>query len=93
MNKNKILQTTAIGLIFALSGCTYLDRNEGVTNFAGDTKAINQAKQTADPWNKNAYNNDIEGDGERLGDTVKRYKAGEQEEAQTIGNVNTTSGN
>jgi len=54
---------------------------------------MNKNKQTADPWNKNAYNNDIEGDGERLGDTVKRYKAGEQEEAQTIGNVNTTSGN
>lgn len=92
MNKNKILQTTAIGLIFALSGCTYLDRNDGVTNFAGDAQAINEAKQTADPWNKNAYNNDIEGDGERLGDTVKRYKEGKEEDPQVIGNVN-TSGN
>ncbi len=89
MNKNKILQTTAMSLIFALAGCTYLDRHEGVTSFAGDAHAINEAKQTADPWNPNAYNNDIEGDGERLGDTVKRYKEGEQEEAQEIGNVST----
>lgn len=89
MNKNKILQTTALGLIFALGGCTYLDRNEGITSFAGDAQAINEAKQTADPWNENAYNNEIGGDGERLGDTVKRYKEGEQEEAQEIGNVST----
>lgn len=89
MIKNNTLQTTAIGLIFALGGCTYLDRNEGVTSFAGDAQAVNLAKQTDDPWNKNAYNNDIEGDGERLGDTVKRYKEGEQEEAQEIGNVST----
>lgn len=91
MNKNKILQTTALGLIFTLGGCTYLDRQDGVTNFAGDAQAINEAKMVEDPWNKNAYNNKIEGDGERLGDTVKRYKEGEQEQAQEIGNVGTTS--
>ena len=92
MNKNKILKTTALGLIFALSGCTYLDRNDGVTNFAGDAKAINEAKQTVDPWNRNAYNNNIEGDGQRLGSTAKRYKEGVQEQAQEIGNVSTTGG-
>ena len=89
MNKNKILQTTALGLIFTLGGCTYLDRNEGVTSFAGDAQAINEAKMVEDPWNENAYNNEIGGDGERLGDTVKRYKKGELEEAQEIGNVST----
>ena len=89
MNKNKILQTTALGLIFTLGGCTYLDRNEGVTSFAGDAQAINEAKMVEDPWNKNAYNNEIGGDGERLGDTVKRYKEGQKEEAQEIGNVST----
>ncbi len=92
MNKNKTLIATTLGLIFTLGGCSYLDRNDGVTNFAGDAQAINQAKQTEDPWNKNAYNNKIEGDGERLGDTVKRYKEGEQEEIQEIGTVSTTSG-
>jgi len=92
MNKNKILQTTALGLIFTLGGCTYLDRDEGITSFAGDAQAINEAKQTVDPWNKNAYNNKIEGDGQRLGDTAKRYKEGEQEEAQEIGNVSTSGG-
>ncbi len=89
MNKNKLLRTTAIGVIFVLSGCTYLDREESVTSFAGDAQAINKAKQTVDPWNENAYNNDIGGDGQRLGDTVKRYKEGEQEQAQEIGNVST----
>ncbi len=91
MNKNKVLSTTAIGLIFTLAGCTYLDRTDGVTSFAGNANAVNEAKQTVDPWNENAYNNDIEGDGQRLGDTVSRYKAGEKEEAQEIGRANTTS--
>ena len=91
MNKNKILLTTALGLIFTLAGCTYLDRNEGVTSFAGDAQAINQAKMVEDPWNENAYNNKIEGDGERLGDTIKRYKEGKKEETQEIGAISTTS--
>lgn len=92
MNKNKFLLTTALGLMFiSLGGCTYLDRQEGVTNFAGDAQAINEAKMVEDPWNKNAYNNKIEGDGERLGDTVKRYKEGDAEEIQQIGNVSTTN--
>lgn len=90
MNKKTFLTTTALGLVFALGGCTYLDRNEGVTGFAGDAQAVNSAKMVVDPWNKNAYNNEIEGDAERLGDTVKRYKQGQQEEAQEIGSVNTS---
>jgi len=89
MSKNKYLTTTALGLVFALGGCTYLDRNEGVTTFAGDAQAVNQAKMVEDPWNENAYNNEIGGDGQRLGDTVKRYKEGQQEEPQEIGNVKT----
>lgn len=91
MNKNKFLTSSALGLIFALGGCTYLERNDGITNFAGDAQAINETKQVVDPWNRNAYNNNIHGDGQRLGDTVKRYKEGQQEEEQTIGNVSTNS--
>ena len=63
MNKSKILSSTALGLIFVLGGCTYLEREEGVTTFAGDAQAINEAKMVEDPWNENAYNNEIEGDG------------------------------
>lgn len=91
MNKNNMLRTTAIGLIFMLGGCTYLDRTEGVTSFAGDSQAINAAKQTVDPWNKNAYNNQIEGDGERLGETAKRYKKGERKEEEDYDTVKTTA--
>ena len=91
MNKSKILSSTALGLIFVLGGCTYLEREEGVTTFAGDTQAINEAKMVEDPWNENAYNNEIGGDGQRLGDTVKRYKQGKLEEAQEIGTVKTST--
>jgi len=28
----------------------------------------------ADPWKRNAHNDHLHGDGERLGDAVKRYK-------------------
>jgi hypothetical protein len=91
MFKNNILSTTALGLIFTLSGCSYHERTEGATSFAGDAQAINIAKSTVDPWNRNAYNNKIEGDGERLGETVARYKKDEKEAEQQIGRVNTTS--
>jgi len=89
MSRNRYLTTSALGLVFALGGCTYLDRNEGITTFAGDSQAVNQAKMVEDPWNENAYNNEIGGDGQRLGDTVKRYKEGKKEEPQEIGNVKT----
>lgn len=89
MNKNKFLTTTALSLSFALGACSYTDRTEGVSEFAGNAQAINEAKMVVDPWNRNAYNNEIGGDGQRLGETVSRYKNGELEEAQEIGNVST----
>jgi hypothetical protein len=91
MNKSKILSSTALGLILTLAGCTYLDRNDGVTSFAGDTQAINLAKHTVDPWNENAYDNDLEGDGERLSSVAKRYKKGELKPEDDFKSVNTRS--
>jgi len=75
MNKNKLLNASALGLICGLTACqNYLERHDGVTNFAGDAQAVNDAKMAADPWKRNAHNDHLHGDGERLGDAVKRYK-------------------
>ncbi|MEM7067308.1 MAG: hypothetical protein AAF478_00365 [Pseudomonadota bacterium] len=65
-----------------ISGCqqNYI-RHEGVTTHAGNHLAANEAKMVVDPWNRNAYNNRIEGDGQRLGDAVKRYKESNSEES------------
>lgn len=91
MNNNKILSSTALGLVLALGGCTYTERNEGITSFAGDAQAINLAKHTVDPWNKNAYDNDLEGDGERLSAVAKRYKQGELKPEDAYKSVDTRS--
>lgn len=72
----------AIGSAALLGGCQqYLERHEGVTNHAGNHLAANEAKMVVDPWNRDAYNNHIEGDGKRLGDAVKRYKNSNSEES------------
>ncbi|MEM7215313.1 MAG: hypothetical protein AAF423_07195 [Pseudomonadota bacterium] len=73
-NINKITFASVFSAL-SLSGCQqYLERHDGVTTHAGNHLAANEAKLVVDPWNPNAYNNHIEGDGKRLGDAVKRYK-------------------
>ena len=82
MSKNKKLTASAIGLACVLSGCqSYLVRHDGVTTYAGDAHPINEAKMVADPWKRDAYNDHIHHDGERLGDAVKRYKTSNGEES------------
>lgn len=71
-----------IGSATILSGCQqYFERHDGVTTHAGNHLAANEAKMVVDPWNRDAYNNHIEGDGKRLGDAVKRYKNANAEES------------
>ena len=90
MKKNKFLNLSTLGLAMVLGGCqSYLERTEGVTSFAGDSKAVNEVKMVEDHWPKHAYNNDIGGDGQRLGDTVQRYKQGQKEEEQNLEAVST----
>lgn len=82
MNKNKLLMTTVLGMSCALGGCqAYTERHEGVTSFAGNSLPVNEAKMAADPWKRNAYNDHIHADGERLGDAVKRYKSSNSEKS------------
>lgn len=90
MNKNNYLKTSALGLVLAVSGCSYLDRSDNVSEYAGNAQAINEAKMVEDPWNENAYNNVIEGNGQRLGQAVSDYKKDETEVDTKIKNIGTT---
>lgn len=73
---------TALGLACALSGCqAYTERHDGVTSFAGNSNAVNNAKMVEDPWKRKAYNDHLHGDSERLGDAVKRYKTSNSPES------------
>ncbi len=82
MSNNNKVTASVLGLTCALSGCqAYSERHDGVTNFAGDAQAINEVKMVSDPWKKKAYNDHLHGDGERLGDVVKRYKTAHGEES------------
>ena len=69
--KSTLIFTTAL----LIAGCqNYQSRHEGYSISAGDAQAINEAKMVEDPWKKSADNNQINSDGKRLGDAVKRYK-------------------
>lgn len=82
MNKNIYITPLVIGVTVLIAGCQqYVERNDGVTTHAGNHLAANEAKMVVDPWNRNAYNNNIEGDGKRLGDAVKRYKNANAEDS------------
>ena len=83
MNKNRYIAPMIIGTTVLFAGCQqYVERTDSVTNHAGNHLAVNEAKMVVDPWNRNAYNNNIDGDGKRLGDAVKRYKNANDEESQ-----------
>ena len=83
MKNNNTLSLFALGATLLVAGCQYdaTTRYDGVTTHAGNHLAVNEAKMVVDPWNRNAYNNNIEGDGKRLGDAAKRYQSTNSEEA------------
>lgn len=82
MHKKLSLAFTSAVLLGMTSGCqSYIERNEGVTSFAGNAHPINEAKMVSDPWKRDAYNDHLHGDGERLGDAVVRYKTSNSEKA------------
>jgi len=58
-----------------LSGCQqYFSRHEGVSSFAGETNAHNQAISVVDTWPDGFDNTSIETDGQRQAAAVERYK-------------------
>ena len=82
MRNRNILTFGLLSASLFISGCQeYFVRHDGVTTHAGNQLAANEAKMVVDPWNRDAYNNHIEGDGQRLGDAVKRYKESNSEKA------------
>ena len=83
MNNFKALSCILVTSSLGLAGCQqYLDRSDGVTSYAGNHLAANEAKMVVDPWPRNVDNTDIPADGQRMSDTVRKYKtAHENEEA------------
>ena len=88
MKTSNALKLISLAAVLALGGCQQsLERNDGVTTTAGNSLAVNQAITTVDPWPRNAENTDISGDGQRLGDTVTKYKTANTPEDDS-GNAN-----
>ncbi len=83
MNKFNVLKCVSVFAALAMSGCQqYLDRNEGVTSFAGNSQAANEAKMVVDPWPRNVENTDIPADGQRMANTIDKYKNAHAPDAQ-----------
>ena len=77
MNNIKPLTVVSLIALTSLTGCQqYHNRSEGVTTFAGNSHAVNEAKMVVDPWPKYLDDTDFDTDGERLSAAVKRYKSG-----------------
>lgn len=76
MIKNKLLYSVSFGALLSVTGCQqeYYDRYDGVTTHAGNQLAVNEALMVEDPWKRKAYDTNIEGDGKRQADIVKKYR-------------------
>ena len=88
-----LLKTSALGLVMALAACQHSSdfdaRYEGVTEYAGNSQAVNRAKHVDDFWKPNSDNTNIPGDGQRLGNAVNKLREPKDEddvqEAKTTG--------
>ncbi|MEO1199333.1 MAG: pilus assembly protein [Pseudomonadota bacterium] len=57
------------------AGCSeYLDRRDTLTLSAGNAQAANRMAHVADPWQRHAFDTDIDGDGKRLVEAVETYR-------------------
>ena len=60
----------------SVAGCAdYLNHPDTVTLRAGDAQNWNKAVQTTDPWPPYVKNTDIDGDGQRTANVIRRYPA------------------
>ena len=55
-------------------GTPYLQRTETMTPDSGDSKEVNAATHTIDPWPRRVSNRRIPGNGERMSRAVERYR-------------------
>jgi hypothetical protein len=76
-----ILLSTAL----ALTGCwagtyeypaaQYVNRSQTITPSAGNAQEVNEASQVIDPWPRNVSNRDIPANGDRMVNSVEKYRA------------------
>ena len=58
-----------------LTGCAeYPSRHEGVTSFAGESLAANEAVSVVDIWPEGFENTDIPTDGKRQARAIEKYR-------------------
>ncbi|MDE2578330.1 MAG: hypothetical protein KGL46_05970 [Hyphomicrobiales bacterium] len=67
-----------IGLIHAcllLGGCeSFLTPHDEIWRYSGNAVASNKIAMTIDPWPKASANTSIQTSGEKIADTIDRYK-------------------
>ncbi len=72
---NKILTGIILTACLGATGCQqYIERKEGVTSFAGNSLAANEANMVVDPWPPNVDNTDIPANGKRMTDVHGNYQ-------------------
>ena len=76
MKKTPVLFTAILlACVTSLTGCNqYLSRHEGITSFAGEALAANEAISVVDTWPDGFDNTDIPTDGKRQAAAIKRYR-------------------
>ncbi len=67
---------TLVAVTVSVSGCqNYLSRHEGVTSFAGDSLATNEAISVVDTWPDGFDDTSIPTDGQRQSEAIEKYKS------------------
>jgi hypothetical protein len=70
----KVLAASA--LVVGLGGCAdYLNHHDTVALRAGDAQQWNRVVQTADPWPPYVKDTNIQADGQRAANVIRRYPA------------------
>jgi len=88
MNNFKSLRGFVIFAALSVSGCQqYLERTDRVTLGAGNSLAANEARMVVDPWPRNVDDTHIHADGQRMSDTIRKYKGYHATEAPASGNT------
>lgn len=76
MNKTPLLFAgILLASVTTLTGCNqYLSRDEGITTFAGEALAANEAISVVDTWPDGFDDTNIPTDGKRQAEMVRRYR-------------------
>ncbi|PCI05532.1 MAG: hypothetical protein COB78_02755 [Hyphomicrobiales bacterium] len=70
-----LLAGILLASVTTLTGCNqYLSRDEGITTFAGEALAANEAISVVDTWPDDFDDTNIPTDGKRQTAAIKRYR-------------------